>query len=854
MPPLSREPNRVGVRTMNMTTTHRFVSSARSLLVLVAAVVALATPGAGAQTCTGGWLPGQGMPGLDGPVYASAAWDPDGSGPLPPQLVVGGSFHTAGDQTLNNVALWDGTRWKTLGNTGPTGGVSALAVYNGDLYVGGSFTAADGGGAGSYGRIARLVGGSWQLVGGGTGFNGAVLALTVHNGELVAGGSFTSVDDNPVNRVAAWNGSTWRELGTGIGTGSVYSLASHNGALFVGGQFSTAGGSPAAKIATWNGSAWSQPGPGFVGGDVNALIVHGGSLYAAGGFITSGGVTVNRVARWDGAAWLPLGTGANGLAYSLGSFGGRLLIGGNFTAAGGVTLAGLAQWDGSAWSAVSTGIANSTGSTVVYTLLAHAGELIIGGTFNRAGDITVARIATWSGTAWGALGSGFNDQISEFTIFNGKAVAVGAFQATDQDQTCNRIGSWDGSAWRPFGTGMNALTSTVAVHNNELYAAGQFTTAGGVPANRVARWDGSAWNPLGTGMALAVYTLASYNGGLYAGGLFTAAGGVTASHVARWDGSAWSALGAGVNGNATAMCVYNNELVVGGAFTQAGGSAASNIARWNGTSWQPLGGGLNNQVNALALYNGQLIAGGNFTTADGATVNYIASWDGSAWHDLGGGFDNVVNALTVYRGRLIAGGAFTSAGGGTFFANKVATWYDGFWLSQGFGVGGTAYALQGMDSELLVAGSFTTADSINSVYLARWSNDGIPWIAAGPPATLGVCSSSPSATLTCTPASQYGSLTFQWRRNAAPLSNLPGHIAGVDTSTLTLTGIVSDDVGSYDCVITGICGGVTSAACALSLGSCCPADLDDGSGTGLPDGAVTIDDLLFFLAHYEGGC
>lgn len=32
------------------------------------------------------------------------------------------------------------------------------------------------------------------------------------------------------------------------------------------------------------------------------------------------------------------------------------------------------------------------------------------------------------------------------------------------------------------------------------------------------------------------------------------------------------------------------------------------------------------------------------------------------------------------------------------------------------------------------------------------------------------------------------------------------------------------------------------------------ADLDDGSGTGNPDGAVTIEDLLFFLGHYEAGC
>ena len=33
----------------------------------------------------------------------------------------------------------------------------------------------------------------------------------------------------------------------------------------------------------------------------------------------------------------------------------------------------------------------------------------------------------------------------------------------------------------------------------------------------------------------------------------------------------------------------------------------------------------------------------------------------------------------------------------------------------------------------------------------------------------------------------------------------------------------------------------------------CPADLDDGSGTGTPDGGVDINDLLFFLAQYEAG-
>lgn len=33
----------------------------------------------------------------------------------------------------------------------------------------------------------------------------------------------------------------------------------------------------------------------------------------------------------------------------------------------------------------------------------------------------------------------------------------------------------------------------------------------------------------------------------------------------------------------------------------------------------------------------------------------------------------------------------------------------------------------------------------------------------------------------------------------------------------------------------------------------CPADVDDGSSTGVRDGAVTIDDLLYYLLIFENG-
>lgn len=43
------------------------------------------------------------------------------------------------------------------------------------------------------------------------------------------------------------------------------------------------------------------------------------------------------------------------------------------------------------------------------------------------------------------------------------------------------------------------------------------------------------------------------------------------------------------------------------------------------------------------------------------------------------------------------------------------------------------------------------------------------------------------------------------------------------------------------------------SAFIATFGTPCPADLDDGSGFGIPDGGVTTDDLLYFLSRYETG-
>jgi hypothetical protein len=53
--------------------------------------------------------------------------------------------------------------------------------------------------------------------------------------------------------------------------------------------------------------------------------------------------------------------------------------------------------------------------------------------------------------------------------------------------------------------------------------------------------------------------------------------------------------------------------------------------------------------------------------------------------------------------------------------------------------------------------------------------------------------------------------------------------------------------GAYSIAVTGVC--PVSTSCHGD----CVADFDDGSGTGTPDGGVTIDDLLYYLSLFEEG-
>jgi hypothetical protein len=94
-------------------------------------------------------------------------------------------------------------------------------------------------------------------------------------------------------------------------------------------------------------------------------------------------------------------------------------------------------------------------------------------------------------------------------------------------------------------------------------------------------------------------------------------------------------------------------------------------------------------------------------------------------------------------------------------------------------------------------------------------------------------------------------ITYQWRKDETPLVD-GGTITGATTASLTINLVSTSDIGDYDCVVTNPCGSVNSSVAVLHI-SGCPADLDDGTGTGMPDDGVDINDLLYFLQAFQEG-
>jgi hypothetical protein len=346
---------------------------------------------------------------------------------------------------------------------GMKGTVRALTVYPANLIVGGTFTSA---GCSPWAYLAGWNGTFWDSVDCGLQSGGLmeVRALTVYAGNLIVGGNFTGVGcwpGVPANCIASWNGANWSALGSGMSGGLpvtvVYSLTVYGGQLIAGGNFHTAGGVTANCIARWNGSSWSSLAQGmsafFYIPMVFALEVYGSDLIAGGMFDTSGTAQTNHIARWNGSTWLTMGSGMNSYVNALKVWGSDLYAGGGFTQAGGTSANYIARWNGTTWSALGSGMSGGW-ITEVSALEVYGGELIAGGVFTHAGPVSVNHIARWNGGSWNSLGAGMsgtsNPGVYALTIYNTDLIAGGSFTYAGMN-LANYIARWNGSSWSPLG-------------------------------------------------------------------------------------------------------------------------------------------------------------------------------------------------------------------------------------------------------------------------------------------------------------------------------------------------------------------------------------------------------------------
>lgn len=260
--------------------------------------------------------------------HAGSGWKPYGNlsnwgvrklRVLDDTLYMVGTFQYADSNYVRGIARRQGSQWVAVGTIPDPGAiVTDITKYNGRLVVIGSFT------VNGCPRIAQFNGTQWVPVGPGIqgGLSGPHSILE-YNGDLYVGGQISEAEGNVGHGIMRWDGTQFHALGDGLryAPGStvftdVRGLQVHDGKLFVGGGFNFAGGLPSSGLATWDGVEWC-----VVPGDISSEggSIHGGiafyhdTLFIATTGDTIDGVYTNYAAKYIGATYEDTCSGPVGL-------------------------------------------------------------------------------------------------------------------------------------------------------------------------------------------------------------------------------------------------------------------------------------------------------------------------------------------------------------------------------------------------------------------------------------------------------------------------------------------------------------------------------------------------------------
>jgi hypothetical protein len=340
------------------------------------------------------------------------------------------------------------------------------------------------------------------------------------------------------------------------------------------------------------------------------------------------------------------------------------------------------------------------------------------------------------------------------------AIAMqGASQFIAVGESGTMLASADGQSWSPVNCGTTRRLRGVASMGSTIVAVGEAGTI-------LSSTDGIGWTPQTSNVPQSLRGVAASSTA------FVAVGGDSGALIfTSSDGANWI-FSYPTGGSLRAVAWGNNEFV-------AVGATGTILTSSNGGTWTTQASGTTDRIDGVVWTGAKFVA----LTATGVV---LTSADGIVWASNQANPPAWIEGFAWSASRLVAVGAdgriSVSTDGlawTTVTSQTVATLHGIVWTGASSALDGDPVALLGnIDFRLLSAPIAQT-------------------ISVGASAILNAVASIPNA-------------TYQWFKNAAPLTN-------ATTGTLTISNAQASDAGLYSVSISNGSATVTSTSAKLSL-------------------------------------
>lgn len=219
-------------------------------------------------------------------------------------LYIGGFFRYADTISCDGIINWDGNIFTKLSKpmvgscVNICGPAASIIRYNNRLFMNGFYGPYNG----KQEQLFEYVNNNWVVSC--TVKNGGIENLKIINNQLFAFGTFDSLCNKNVARLAVFNGTDWDNFNGLLSAG--YRMKTglyHKGEHYFAGNFN--GGNGMKEIMRWSGSQWSSLQNGILGSDaeIYCMEVFNGILYVGGYFFEADGNASNHILAWDGQNW-----------------------------------------------------------------------------------------------------------------------------------------------------------------------------------------------------------------------------------------------------------------------------------------------------------------------------------------------------------------------------------------------------------------------------------------------------------------------------------------------------------------------------------------------------------------------